>query len=180
MKLFLIILTVVFSYIPKENRITKFINPAAGAHTIGEHYGGGVVFYVDNTGLHGLIAATSDQKKAKWYNGNYILTNASGTAIGTGQTNTTAIVTVQGTGTYAAIECDQLELEGFSDWFLPSKDELNLMFKQKYKIGGFSNPYYWSSSENSPLYAWAQNFNNGFQDYGNKNSAPSVRAVRAF
>jgi hypothetical protein len=180
MRLFLIIITVAFSFVNKDNRNTKSVNTPASAHTVGESFGGGVIFYIDNSGQHGLIAASSDQKKAKWYNGNFILTNASGILVGTGQENTIAIITAQGAGSYAASECHELELNGYKDWFLPSKDELNLMFRQKTKIGGFSSPYYWSSTENSALYAWAQNFNNGFQDYGNKNSAPSVRAVRAF
>jgi hypothetical protein len=181
MKIFLISSLMVGSFFTinfKKN--FRFLPPQAESHKIGEHFGGGVVFYVDKTGEHGLIAATTDQKKAKWYNGNYIVTNAKGDAVGTGQANTTAIVTSQGVGTYAASECDQLELNGFSDWFLPSKGELNLLRIQKAAVGGLDNPFYWTSTEYSSHYAWAQNFSNGRQDYGNKNSTPSIRAIRAF
>lgn len=149
-------------------------------HAIGEEFGGGVVFYVDSTGEHGLIAATSDQKKAKWYNGKFIETGAKGTAIGTGKQNTAAIVKAQATGEYAASICDGLVLNGFDDWYLPSKDELRLLKEKKGIVGGFNGIFYWSSTEESSHYAWAQNFNNGLQNYGNKNSAPSVRAIRAF
>lgn len=180
MKILLTIIIVAFSLINKENKNTELTSPQSGSHTIGESFGGGIIFYIDNTGKHGLIAAPSDQKKAKWYNGAFVLTSASGTAIGTGQENTMAIITVQGPGSYAAMEAHKLELNGHNDWFLPSKDELNLMYQLRNKIGGFNNPFYWSSTENSPLYAWAQNFKDGHQDYGNKNSAPSFRAIRAF
>ena len=183
--------TVIFSIVrhDKENLLTS-ISPSgfknvlqeeqASTHKVGEHYGGGIVFYVDESGKHGLIASEKDQKKAKWYNGDFKITKASGAAVGTGQANTTAIIEVQGKGAYAASVCDQLELNGFSDWFLPSKDELNLLRKQRYVVGGFDNLSYWSSTEYGIDYAWGQNFRSGAQDYGNKNSAPAFRAIRAF
>ncbi len=152
----------------------------ANTHKVGERFGGGVVFYVDSTGQHGLIASEKDQKKAKWYNGNFIITKASGTAVGTGQANTTAIVESQGKGVYAASICDQLVLNGFSDWFLPSKDELDLLRSKKGVVGGFDNLSYWTSTEYGINYAWGQNFRSGAQDYGNKNSLPAFRAIRAF
>lgn len=147
---------------------------------IGEKFGGGIVFYVDATGEHGLVAAPSDQKKLKWYNGNFVETKASGSAVGTGQANTFAIVKAQGNGEYAASACVQLDIGGFDDWYLPSKEELNLLRVQRHIVGGLTGTYYWSSTEHSSHYAWGQNFNNGFQDYGNKNSAPSIRAIRSF
>lgn len=181
MKIFFISsLIAAFFFVHNDKSIPELRSPQAASHKIGERFGGGVVFYVDSTGQHGLIAATADQKKAKWYNGNYIETKATGAAVGTGQANTSAIIASQGAGEYAASVCDQLELNGFSDWFLPSKAELSLLRTHKTAVGGFANPFYWSSTEHSSHYAWAQNFNNGRQDYGNKNSTPSIRAVRAF
>lgn len=180
MKIYLILTVIVLSAFGDRNTNIPVKTSQATIHKIGERYGGGVVFYVDSTGNHGLIAATADQKKVKWYNGNYVVTNATGAAVGTGQANTRTIVSAQGAGSYAASVCDQLELNGYSDWFLPSKEELNLLRSQKTAVGGFANPFYWSSTEYSSHYAWAQNFNNGRQDYGNKNSTPSIRAVRAF
>ncbi len=176
MKLFLSILIIVFALPHKDEKNSS----SPEAHKIGEKFGGGIIFYVDASGQHGLIASEKDQKKAKWYNGAFKICKASGTAVGTGQANTTAIVAVQGTGTYAASVCDALELNGFSDWFLPSKDELNLLRAQRAVVGGFDNLSYWSSSEYGIDYAWGQNFRSGAQDYGNKNSAPAFRAIRAF
>jgi hypothetical protein len=182
MKSVLAIITVsLFSVFYNVSETSQFnLSSQNSKHTIGEQFGGGVIFYVDNSGQHGLIAAPSDQKKTKWYNGNFVTTNATDASIGAGQENTATIVMAQGNGDYAASICDKLELNGFKDWFLPSKDELNLLREKKAIVGGFDGTFYWCSTEYNSHYAWAQNFNNGFQNYGNKNSAPSVRAIRAF
>ncbi len=150
-------------------------------HTIGEKYGGGTIFYIDNSGQHGLIAASKDQSEnIQWFNGSYAVTGATATEVGTGQLNTTIIINTQKTGSYAASICDQLVLDGYSDWFLPSKDELNLLYLQKEIVGGFTNNFYWSSTEHGDGSAWEQNFINGTQYYANKNFPISVRAIRAF
>jgi hypothetical protein len=82
----------------------------------------------------------------------------------------------------AAQVCAGLNVNGFGDWFLPGKDELNLMYKNlKQKgLGNFSDNWYWSSSQANDNGAWNQNFRNGYQDSGLKNLAYSVRAIRAF
>ena len=115
-----------------------------------------------------------------------------GTGIGTGQRNTTIIVTWLNshseTGKAAQL-CDALVYGGYSDWFLPSKDELNLMYEnlKVAGVGGFScdgdpSKYiYWSSSEDDANVAWIQLFRSGRQNNGtSKNGEFSVRAVRAF
>ena len=151
------------------------------AVAVGESYGGGIVAYIDGTG-HGLIAATADQSEGiQWYNGNYILTGATGTAIGTGSANTTAIVAAQGAGNYAAQLCNDLTEGDYNDWFLPSKDELNELYKNKVKIGGFADNRYWSSSESILAnYAWYRNFDNGFSSNYAKVGSYRIRAVREF
>ena len=166
---------------------TVTVNPAAVA--VGDSYGGGIVAYILQSGdpgydanvQHGLIAATTDQSTGiQWYNGSYVVTGATGTAIGTGQANTTDIVTVQGAGSYAAQLCNDLTVGGYSDWFLPSKDELDKLYINKVAIGGFAVPYYWSSSEYSSYYAWFQYFGSGSQHSYKKYGPLRVRAVRAF
>ena len=109
-------------------------------------------------------------------------TGATGTAIGTGQANTTAIVTIQGAGSYAAQLCNDLTVGSYSDWYLPSKDELNKLYLNRDAIGGFASAYgyYWSSSEDNAYFAWSQNFYDGSQGYGPKVNTLRVRAVRAF
>jgi hypothetical protein len=146
---------------------------------IGQTYGGGVVFYIDGTGQHGLIAATSNQSTgAPWgCSGTLIGTS---TAIGSGQANTTAIVNGCITAGIAARLCDDLDLNGYTDWFLPSKDELNQMYVQKNFIPGFVGGWYFSSSEASSADAYMQDTGTGEQTYVSKNYQPNVRAVRAF
>jgi len=157
---------------------------------VGDSYGGGIVAYILQNGdpgydanvQHGLIAATADQSTGiQWWNGSYVVTGATATAIGTGQANTTTIVEKQGAGSYAAKLCHDLTVGGYNDWFLPSKDELNKLYLNKVAIGGFADFNYWSSSEYDADYAWGQYFNFGDQNGYRKDNTPiRVRAVRAF
>jgi hypothetical protein len=85
----------------------------------------------------------------------------------------------------AKTACDELILNGYTDWHLPSKEELNALYVNLKQIGvrGFvGDGNYWSSSENGDDYAWKQYFGNGRQDYSFKyySSGYEVRAVRAF
>lgn len=155
-----------------------------GTHYIGESYGGGIVFWVDATGQHGLIAAPSDHSAAmRWYAGTYTNTLAFGDGIGAGEMNTTLIIANQGYGdvsTYAARVCADLVISNYSDWYLPSKYELNLMYLHKATIGGFASGTYWSSTEFNTEIAWYQLFTNGIQTINYKYYTIYVRAVRAF
>ena len=168
---------------------------------VGEFYQGGVVFYLfveGETGYvagetHGLIAAVEDQSSGiRWNNGSNVATGATGTAIGTGATNTTTIISVQGPieTSYAAGLARAYTGGGYTDWFLPSKDELNKMYTNRATINttaaansgsDFVSDYYWSSTESGNNGAWAQDFLNGSQTSTVKNGTYlSVRAVRAF
>ena len=157
--------------------------------TVGTSYGGGVIAYLLQSGdigydpsvQHGLIAATSDQSTGvRWYNGSNTITYATGTVIGTGLSNTMAIIANQGAGSYAATVARSYTGGGFTDWYLPSKDELNELYINETAIGGFAGACYWSSSENSTYFALNQNFPSGLQYTNYKNFPNSVRAVRAF
>jgi hypothetical protein len=169
---------------------------------VGDFYGGGVVFYLFEDGdtgyvageTHGLIAAVEDQSSGiRWYNGSYDTTGATGTAIGTGATNTTTIISEQGPTetSYAAGLARAYTGGGHTDWFLPSKDELNKMYLKRGDInttavanGGndaFITDDYWSSTEFDSNVAWKLNFAFGnLNTGGGKANAVSVRAVRAF
>ena len=156
---------------------------------IGKTYQGGIIFYVDGSGAHGLVAAPKDQSAGiQWFNGAYIVTGATATAVGTGQANTDKIIAAQGAGDYAASLAANLVLNGYSDWFLPSKDELNLMYTRigpgapapLTNVGGFSSAWYWSSSEDNDNVAWSQSFGDGLQGSLYKTGTDAVRAVRAF
>ena len=81
----------------------------------------------------------------------------------------------------AKTACADLFLNGFSNWRLPTKIELNMMYLQKYTIGGFANAYYWSSSEGGSANAWGQAFSNGAQFFNASHTDTyRVRAVRDF
>ncbi len=156
-------------------------------HYIGENYGGGIIFWLDATKQHGLIAATSDQSSGgvlySWsINPGY--TGATFDGVYAGKSNTRVIIANQGTGSYAAKLCDDYAVsvnnEYYEDWYLPSKYELNLLYSQKSIIGGFISTDYWSSSEKSYSFANVQNFTTGTQYSNWKLDLFGVRAVRAF
>jgi len=137
--------------------------------SIGDSYQGGKVAYIlvsgdpgyDPNTPHGLIAATTDQIGGiQWYNGSYINTEAKGTAIGTGFSNTNKIIASQGgTATsYAAGVARAYTGGGYTDWYLPSKDELNKLYLSRFVIGRYVTDAYWSSSERNNINAWAQDF----------------------
>jgi hypothetical protein len=153
----------------------------ATTHYIGESYGGGIVFWVEAKGQHGLIAATADQStEIQWYNGSYTVTNAVRDGIGAGMYNTERIIANQGVGDYAAQLCANYQGGGYGDWYLPSKYELNLLYLQKNVVGGFASDRYWSSTEYSTGTAWFQYFPSGSQNYSTKFPTIYVRAIRAF
>lgn len=116
-----------------------------------------------------------------------VVSGADGSAIGQGEQNTADIVLQSGNvaATSAAVYCSELVSGGQSDWFLPSKDELNLIYTNLYiatpPLGGFSSDYYWSSSEYGGGAAWAQDFYDGGQGIpATKDFTFYVRPVRAF
>ena len=158
---------------------------------IGDNHQGGIIFYLDASGCHGLIAAPSDQSTGiEWSNGSNVDTYAYGNGIGAGEGNSQGIRRWQGTcsSCYASELCQDLSLGGYTDWYLPSKYELNLMYENIGQgnalglgnIGNFGNEFYWSSTEANTNKAWDQTFNNGNQFSTNKSLETNVRAVRAF
>ncbi|MDB9989901.1 DUF1566 domain-containing protein [Flavobacteriales bacterium] len=162
---------------------------------IGDSYQGGIVFYLDSNNLGGLIAAPTDQSNAAEWGCQGTKISAGGTVIGIGNQNTIDIEAGCTTVGTAADICANLTLGGYSDWFLPSKDELNEMWKNladsdgdgtntgpsdPNNLGSFANLAYWSSSETDNDEAWGQIFDLGIQDYGDKVTTVYVRAVRAF
>ena len=168
-----------------------FSSSSVPSISIGQNYYGGKIAYIlapedpgyDPNTPHGLVAATEDQSTGiQWFNGFYTTTGATGIAIGAGLSNTNTIIASQGAiaTTYAAGLARAYTGGGYTDWYLPSKDELNKLYINRVAIGGFANSYYWSSSEDYFLYAWIQNFTNGFRSNNAKHNTFYVRAIRAF
>ena len=126
--------------------------------------------------------------------------DCTGTAIGTGRTNTELIVAAMGNMTYrdssgsgqediyAAKLCLDLEytVNGFTfdDWFLPSKDELDMMYNVLYlnEIGGFREWQYWSSSEypENATQGWEKYISSGSWVTDGRGDYDTVRPIRAF
>lgn len=148
---------------------------------IGAAYGGGIIFWIDTSGQHGLIAATADEGTASWYNGTFVTTGATNSALGTGKKNTRKIINIQGKpGNYAAIICKNYNGGGFSDWFLPSRNEIKELYAQKKIVGGFVNDRYWSSTEYNINKAFVEYFDVGKPNQTVKDAVCYVRAVRIF
>jgi LruC domain-containing protein/uncharacterized protein (TIGR02145 family) len=145
--------------------------------SIGQSYGGGIIFFIDGTGQHGLIAAPSDQGTTQWgCSGTRFVTN------GTGQENTLSIVTGCPTPGIAARICYDLVLNGYDDWFLPSITELGQMDYSKDIIGGFSAQRYWCSNNFlDPDFAFSKLFYSSDPTIPTlKGTGCGVRAIRAF
>jgi hypothetical protein len=173
--------------------------PTVTTYSVGDFAQGGIVFWVDETGQHGLVAAKEDQSTGvRWYAGTYGNTQAKGDGPFSGEANTSIIIAAQVAigddgSTYAARICNELQVtEGgktYGDWYLPSKEELNLMYQNKATIdataganggSGIASAYYWSSTEYLSSLAWKQGFDSGSQNLSNRSSTYRVRAVRAF
>lgn len=177
----------------------KWIVPRVG----GFGPSGGYIFYDKGNysdGWRYLEAAPASYEFIdKVWGGRGTNVGGTGTAIGTGRGNTEKIVSkfgeaepYKGKSDYAAKLCADLVVikDGvrYDDWFLPSQDELNLMYQNLYLnnlgnyafLGGFSDGSYWSSSEYNASGAWYQDFGNGTQYGSGRGSADRVRPVRAF
>ena len=161
-----------------DGNITEYI--------VGMEAEGGIVFYIDETGQHGLVASMGDLGDFEWGCYEIEVNGADGQAIGTGYQNTMDIIEDCSQTPIAASEALAYESEGFDDWYLPSRDELVLMYNtigdggSEGNIYGFENQYYWSSSESSIYVAWTVYFADGNPDIGSKYGAFRVRVIRAF
>ena len=173
----------------------KYAEQAGKKYHIGDSAFGGIVFWVDETGKHGLVTSKSDQHTyIRWrdIDGVNRITNATGDGIGAGEMNTMLIIAMQTndntSGNFAAKLCANLiETENgidYCDWYLPSKYELNLMYINLHQsgIGDFGTIPYLSSTESEydDDESWAQSFSDGGQWYGKKQAAGACRCIRKF
>jgi hypothetical protein len=169
-------------------------------YSVGDFAQGGIVFWVDATGEHGLVCAKVDQSTVgmRWYAGTNGITQAKGDGIYAGKANTKIIISAQvaigdDNATYAARMCNELQITEsgitYADWYLPSSFELNLMYTNKSTInttatanGGLSlkTDYYWSSTEGDSSNTWGQEFTSSVMSSYAKTNYSNVRAVRAF
>lgn len=170
-------------WIPTRDYIAGDVGPA-----------GGFIFYVNpdfaRDGWRYLEAAPFDQSAgAKWGCFRKSIQGARGTAIGTGKQNTADMIAACTERDTAASLCASLSLNGFADWFLPSRDELAVMYTNLKATGvsdfgtrGFNDNFtYWTSSQQTTDMANHIDFADlGRQHYDDKDFPRRVRAVRAF
>jgi len=147
---------------------------------------GGLIFYDKGNSSGGwryLEAAPEDQSEgAEWGCYKKIIPGEQGPAVGSGKGNTQEIVKGCKETNIAAKIAVEYKGGGKSDWFLPSKDELNALYNNLHKIGigGFASYGYWSSTEDKANHAWYHGFSTGSQNSFNKYNSSRVRAIRAF
>lgn len=160
------------------------------SHSVGEFYGGGIVFFTDNTGEHGLIASLDDMGTVLQWGPAPLITGAINTW--NGQLNTTTILSVSP----AAQLCDTYVNAAayntgvFSDWYMPAIDQLSLIYHSRYTlnknmdgipgINPVANQGYWSSTESNGDFAWFFDFRTGAVNSATKDASKWVRAIRAF
>lgn len=161
------------------------------AISIGDIYQGGKVGYIlqygdpgfDENVTHGLVVANTDQSTlAEWGCKGTSISGADGSAIGTGNQNSIDIVSGCTTAGIAAKICLDLDMEGYTDWYLPSENELIKILTNASIIGGMSG-IYWSSTEYDNNFAWA-GIAGGAVSYYSKDATKAnacyVRAIRSF
>jgi len=177
-----------------ETRITA-LEPLAPP-ALGDYRDGGVVFWLDASGEHGLVCTVNDMGALAWDVGPFVATGANGTAIGTGKSNTDQIVSIQASSGktnlgYAAQKADSYEGGNYTDWFLPSIDELTMMLvtrKDEINSGSLNNGgtilddnnFYWSSTEEAYNFAANKRTDGASATDGWKHDGLKVRFIRAF
>ncbi len=169
------------------------------AYKVGDIAFGGIVFWVDGSGRHGLVCSKEDLSPGmRWYAGTYGKTRALGDGPYAGFMNTSVIISSQVAigddgGDYAALLCSKLVVKdgdkSYGDWYLPSKEELMLMHKNLEAINAAAtaskgatceSSYYWSSTEYDQEQAWKMNLVTGQVAHYYKTYAARVRAIRKF
>ena len=158
---------------------------------IGEYYGGGIVAYLMQPGdttydanlQHGLIAAfLNESSTPKWTNADTIIScSALGVNLLQGKSNTDSIIKFNPSPKITAASLARAHRGGnYTDWYLPSKNELNKLYLNRGAVGGFGLITCWSSTEKDFYHAWFQDFVSGAQYSTNKLTTFYVRAIRAF
>ena len=175
---------IALNYLIAFSLVLFFASCAKSKHKIGSMYKGGYVFKINMFG-HGLCAAPKDLKPQEWGCYGTLINGANGDAIGDGKQNTKDILAgCTSYLPYAAKSCDELVVDSYDDWYLPSVEELLLIHRELYSqsLGGLTASEYWSSTQNYSLGAWKVDFATG-EKGNNSNKANKgirVRAIRSF
>lgn len=176
-------------------------------HQVGEHYQGGIIFFVDESRHHGLIAALHDannEEGMQWQNGDSgeKIVNARANGMRAGESNTRLIISQQTIdyqeGNFAALAASNYSVlaDGnspcaflvnssmicYGDWYLPSIYELTLLQHAFLSLGldDLKQGSYWSSSEHDTTQAWLFDGETSTPQLSNKSTHARVRAIHAF
>lgn len=154
-------------------------------YTIGQAALGGIIAYINGggaSGTSGLVATVADISSGASWGCDQVTIGTTSSDIGTGNQNTIDIMTGCATAGIAARLCGDLVEGGYSDWYLPSADELYRLYLNRVLIGGFTSNEYWSSTEHDvgTVDAYARSFLNGDPTTNLKIDPFYVRAVRSF
>ena len=151
-------------------------------HYVGESYGGGIVFYVYDDGQHGFITTTVDQNtRIRRQNGTDILNNAVKGGINSGKYNSERITAIKGARDDDTQISANYQSGYYSDWYLPSKYELKLLYLHRAVLGGYDDfAKGWSSTEVSSVNSWFQSFATGGTFSNGKDDGVYVRVLRRF
>jgi hypothetical protein len=148
---------------------------------IGMQYKGGIIFYIEPMKGGGLLVSNDDVSSGISWGCASDISSASSKGVGSGKSNTDAILAQCGTIGAAGI-CANYKFGKYDDWYLPSYDELGLIYKnlketdkEKFSIG-----YYWSSTQKDAITALRYGFLGGNYGEADKASNQLVRAVRKF
>ena len=181
--------------IGRSGAVTNVNNPVrpaaapAGSYNIGDTGpAGGIVFFDKGfvgDGWRYLEAAPARGELTAEWGALRRGISGTGTAVGSGKRNTQIIVEQLNQlreSQRAAQICASMEINGYNDWFLPSKDELDMLYKNlmQKELGGLDIGWYWSSSQTSNRDAWGQDFRGGRQASHFKSDTYRFRAIRSF
>jgi hypothetical protein len=142
-------------------------------------------YYIGENGSEKIYATTATHEVSRtWNNGtsNWTVTGITSTMDGAGNTDDLVNLSDAGAPYEAADYCDGLTAHGYSDWYLPAKDELDLFWNEGSPVAGVltgSGNWYWSSTEISYNIAWIQRFSDGNQTVTTKSNGRLVRCVRS-
>ncbi len=150
---------------------------------IGMQYKGGILFYLNPNKVGGGLIVISDDLSSSYVWGcvGVKVSSATNTGVGSGIPNTEAIVNACSAQSAAKL-CDDLVYGTYSDWYLPSMDELRIMYNniKVSDLEKFSSAYYWSSNQKDANTAYRYGFLGGNDGEADKSTMQYVRAIRKF
>jgi hypothetical protein len=174
--------------------VLKGSNTNCFNHYLGEYYGGGIIFHLwkdENKVEHGLIVSLKDISKFIWSNIDNTEIGNSSRSSWDGISNSNAIINQKGHRKSASKLCLDYITNEFDDWYLPSIDELSLLFHSRFEVNKSISKIkeavelsiedsYWSSTESKKSLAWNFMFNTGHAYDNSKSNIYLVRAIRSF